>query len=171
MTNLARLAVILLVLAPVSALAQTPEEAVANAFLGVSDGSSLVRGKTTMNWKETKIDPATFEGDVSVSGRKGTLRFIVRGTDKCHYEITIEGPAAFVPGNSRLYGRVSMSEIDGVKVSSDGFKAAITGSGFCETGPTNPACVSVDAPDLFGSLDPARQKEAVDLLVSACPKQ
>jgi hypothetical protein len=166
--KLARLATILLVMAPLPALAQTAEEAVAYAFLGVADGATLKRATTTMSWKETKTAPTTFEGDVNVGGRKAALRFIVRGTDKCHYEITIEGPVNFVPGNSRLYGRVSMSEITAVKLSPDGFKADITGSGFCETGPVNPACVSVSGPDLFGSADPARQKEAVDLLVSTC---
>jgi hypothetical protein len=166
--KLARLATILLVMAPFPAFAQTAGEAVAYAFLGIGDGATLKRATTTMSWKETKADPPTFEGDINVGGRKATLRFIVRGTDKCHYEITIEGPVSFVPGNSRLYGRVSMSEITGVKLSADGFKADITGAGFCETGPVNPRCVSVNGPDLFGSPDPARQKEAVDLLAATC---
>jgi hypothetical protein len=166
--KLARLATILLVMAPLPALAQTAEEAVAYAFLGVGDGATLKRATTTMSWKETGKEPTTFEGDVDVGGRKATLRFIVHATDKCHYEITIEGPVSFVPGNSRLYGRVSMSEITGVKLSADGFKADISGAGFCETGPVNPRCVSVSGPDLFGAPDPARQKEAVDLLASTC---
>lgn len=168
--NPARIAALLLVLAPVPAAAQTAEEAVAYAFLGVGDGVTLSRGKTTMSWKETAANPATFEGDVQVGPKKATLRFIVRATDNCHYEITIEGPVAFVPGNSRLYGRVSMSEINSVKLSSDGFKADIAGSGFCETGPVNPACISVDGPDLFGTPDAGRQREAVDLLTAACRK-
>jgi hypothetical protein len=168
--NLARLAAAVLVLAPVSASAQTAGEAVAYAFLGIGDGATLSRGKTTMSWKQTGIDPTTFEGDVHVGNKSGTLRFIVRGTDKCHYEITIEGPATFVPGTSRLYGRVSMGEITGVGVSDDGHKAQVAGSGFCETGPVNPACVSVDQPDLFGAPEPARQKAAYDLLVAACRK-
>ena len=164
----ALLAVALAAMAPVAALAQSPAEAVAYAFLGVGDGMTLKRATTTMSWQETKTDPVTFEGDVNVGGHKATLRFIVRSTDKCHYEITIEGPARFVPGTSRLYGRVSMGEIKSVGLSSDGYKAEIAGSGFCETGPVNPACVSVDGPDLFGAPDRGKQKEAVDLLVATC---
>ncbi|MBN8996054.1 MAG: hypothetical protein J0H63_01745 [Rhizobiales bacterium] len=155
-------------LGPAAAFAQSPEEAVAYAFLGIADGATLKRATTTMAWKETKTAPATFEGDVDVGGRKATLRFIVHPTDTCHYEITIEGPVSFVPGNSRLYGRVSMGEIESVGLSADGYKADIAGSGFCETGPVNPACVSVGGPDLFGSPDRAKQKEAVDLLVATC---
>jgi hypothetical protein len=74
--KLARLATILLVMAPLPALAQTAEEAVAYAFLGVADGATLKRATTTMSWKETKTAPTTFEGDVNVGGRKAALRFI-----------------------------------------------------------------------------------------------
>jgi len=160
----------LVVAVPAAAFAQSPEEAVAYAFLGVGDGVTLKRGQTTMSWKETKATPATYEGEVHVGPKTATIRFIVHATDKCHYEITIEGPPGFVPGSSRLYGRVSMGEITGVGVSADGHKADIAGTGFCETGQVNPACVSVNAPDLFGAPDPALHKTAVESLIAACGK-
>lgn len=168
--NLARLAALVCVMAPVSALAQTSEEAAAYAFFGLGDGAVLSRGKTSMSWKETKTAPATFEGDINVGGRKGTLRLIVHSVDKCHYEVTIEGPGDFVPGGSRLYGRVSMSEITGVRLSGDGRKTEVTGSGFCATNPVNPACVSIDQSDLFGAVDPDKLKTAFDLLADTCQK-
>lgn len=156
--------------APIPAFAESPGEAVAYVFLGVGDGATLSRSGTTMSWKETKVEPPTYEGDVDVRGRKGTLRFIVHANDQCHYEITIEGPPSFVPGSSRLYGRISMGEIKDVKVSADGHKAEIDGPGFCETGTVNPACVAVDSPDLFGAPDPARHKQAVESLIATCGK-
>jgi hypothetical protein len=173
--KLARLAAACLVLAPASvasaaALAQSPEEAAAYAFLGLAEGATLKRATTTMSWKQTKAEPATFEGDVHVGQKSATIRFIVHATDPCHYEITIEGPPNFVPGSSRLYGRVSMHDITGVKMSADGHKTEIAGSGFCETSQVNPSCVSVDGGDLFGAPDPDKLKAAFDLVTGACQK-
>ena len=40
----------------------------------VGDGVTLTRGQTTMSWKETKTEPATFEGEVHVGPKAATIR-------------------------------------------------------------------------------------------------
>src|SRR6476619_6750338 len=100
--NIAKLACSLaMCLLPVPALAQTAEEAVAYAFLGLADGAKLARGQTSMSWKEAGKSPATFEGDAVVGGKPVKLRFIVTAIDECHYEVKLEDPANFVPGSTR----------------------------------------------------------------------
>jgi hypothetical protein len=159
------------VLAPVSAYAQTAEEAVAYAFLGLADGATMARGQTKMSWKEGTPSPATFEGDAVVGGKAAKLRFIVTAVDKCHYEVTIEGPANLVPGSTRLYAQVFLGEVSGLTVTDDGRKANISGSGFCETGPVNRTCMAMSTPDLFGTVEAARHKATVDFLKGeVCPK-
>jgi hypothetical protein len=153
-------------LLPVPAVAQTAEEAVAYAFLGLADGATLSRGQTQMSWKEAGTSPATFEGEAVIGGKPARLRFIVTKVDECHYEVTLEGPANLVPGSTRLYAQVSLGEVDGLTVQSGGLKADVTGSGFCETGPVNRACMAMSNPDLFGAVDPARHKANVDYLKS-----
>jgi hypothetical protein len=150
-------------LAPPAA-AQTAEEAVAYAFLGLADGARMERGGTTMNWVETAEAPATFDGAAVIGGHRSKIRFIVTAVEDCRYDITLEGPANLVPGGSRLFARVALRDISGITIGKDGFKSAIEGAGFCETGQRNPNCMTVHSADLFGSVDAERHREVVEFL-------
>ena len=68
------------------AAAQTAEEAVAYAFLGLADGARIERSGTTMAWVESGSSPATFDGEVVINGRKDTLHFTVKALEDCRYE-------------------------------------------------------------------------------------
>lgn len=150
-------------LAPPAA-AQTAEEAVAYAFLGLADGATIERSGTTMSWVETADAPATFDGDAVIGGHRSKIRFIVTAVGDCRYEITLEGPANLVPGGNRLFARVALQDIADVTIANDGYKSAIEGIGFCETGQRNPACMTVHSVDLFGSVDSDRHRAAVEFL-------
>jgi hypothetical protein len=146
------------------AAAQTAEEAVGYVFLGLADGGQIVRGKTTMDWKELGASPAVFEGAGNTNGHTYTIKFTVSATAPCDYEITLEGPKDMVPGEKRLFARVSVDRVDGVTVSPDGFKVSVTGNGFCETGRTNPDCNAIGEPDLFASVQADRHNAAFQFI-------
>jgi hypothetical protein len=149
------------------AAAQTAEEAVGYVFLGLADGGKIVRGKTTMDWKELGASPAIFEGAGNTNGHAYTIRFTVSATAPCDYEITLEGPKDMVPGEKRLFAKVALDKVSGVTVSPDGFKIAVAGDGFCETGRTNPDCNAIEDPDLFASVDADRHNAALQFIKSA----
>ncbi|SDB44406.1 hypothetical protein [Bauldia litoralis] len=147
-----------------AAAAQTPEEAVAYAFLGLADGASIERSGTTMTWVETGSSPAAFDGDAMIGGQKAAIRFIVKAVEECRFEITLEGPSNLVPGGNRLFGRIDLKNVGDITIAEDGFKTSIEGIGFCQTGQRNPTCMTIHDADLFGSLDAERHSEAVAFL-------
>jgi hypothetical protein len=155
------LAAAMLASASAPALAQTKEEAVAYAFLGLADEATLTRGKTTMSWRENASSPATFEGDAIIGGKRTKLRFTVSATDACDYEIVLEGPPNIVPGTKRLFARIDLRKVTAIGITADGFKATVGGHGLCETGSRNPTCMEVDTFDLFGSVDPKKHGDTV----------
>jgi len=156
----------------VPAAAQTAEEAVAYVFLGLADGAKLERATTTMSWVETGASPATFDGEVVISGHPSKITFTVKALEDCRYEITLEGPEVLVPGGNRLFARVALQDVSDIAIEKDGFKSTFNGIGFCETGRRNTNCMTVQDTDLFGSVDAARQKQAVDFLrAEVCTRQ
>ncbi len=159
MKLLLQILTVALTIAATPAFADTAEQAVAYAFLGLADGASLQRATTTMNWKESNTSPATYDGDANIAGHAVKVRFTVTAVDKCHYEVTIEGP--MVPTGKTLYARVDLSKVTGVTVADHAFQAAVSGHGFCETGQTNPNCVEVDQSDLFGFVDVKRHQDTL----------
>ena len=93
------------------ALAETAEEAVAYAFMGLADGASFKRATTTMTWTEASASPAVFDGDVDIDGKAAKVRFTVTAVDPCHYEVALEGP--MVPGGGKaLYAKVDLIRRD-----------------------------------------------------------
>jgi hypothetical protein len=150
------------------AAAQTAEEAVAYAFLGLADGATIERTGTTMKWVETAASPATFDGDVIVRGHAAKIRFIVADVENCRYEITLEGPPELVPGGSRLFGKVALHDVADVTIAEDGFRTTIDGIGFCETGQRNPTCMTLNNSDLFGTVDLDRHRETLAFLRKTC---
>jgi len=156
----------------VPAVAQTAEEAVAYVFLGLADGAKLERATTTMSWAETAASPATFDGDVVISGHPSKIRFTVKALEDCRYEITLEGPEVLVPGGNRLFAQVALKDVSDIAIDKGGFKSTFNGIGFCETGRRNSNCMTVQNTDLFGKVDAARQQETIDFLRSeVCTKQ
>jgi hypothetical protein len=151
-------------LVAVPALAETPEEAVAYVFLGLSDGGRLVRGPTTMSWTESSPSPAVFVSEAIVKGQPATITFTVTAINPCDYQIVLEGPPAIVSGKKRLFGMVSLKDVSDISVDADGFHASVVGTGYCETGRTNPSCVPMDRYDLFGPIDAVRQKASLAFL-------
>jgi hypothetical protein len=160
-----KLHVLLALLAPLAiaapARSQTAEEAVAYAFIGLADGASLVRGQTTMSWKEIAGSPATFEADATTAGRKYQIRFVVTAIDDCNYEVAIEGPRNMVRTGKAVYAKIDLRKVTGITVTDHAVKALVAGHGFCETGAMNPTCMELDTSDLFGSVDIDRHKETV----------
>jgi hypothetical protein len=150
------------------AAAQTAEEAVAYAFLGLADGATIERTGTTMKWVETAASPATFDGDATIRGHAAKIRFIVTDVENCRYEITLEGPPELVPGGSRLFGKVALHDVADVTIAEDGFTTTIDGIGFCETGQRNPTCMTLNNADLFGAVDLDRHRETLAFLRKAC---
>lgn len=146
------------------AAAQTAEEAVAYVFLGLADGASLERATTTTNWVETSASPATFDGDIVISGRSSKIRFIVKALEDCSYEITVEGPETLVPGGNRLFARVALGDLSNIAIDADGYRSTFDGGGFCETGPRNANCMPVQTIDLFGTVDATRHHDAIAYL-------
>ena len=149
---------------PAAAHAQNAEEAVAYAFFGLADGANLVRGTTTMLWKEAAVSPATFESAAIVKGSPVPLRFTVKSVGECTFEVTVEGPPNVIPGKKRLFAKVDLRRITGVTVAEGARTSTISGSGFCETGMSNPTCMEVTAADLFGPIDQDRHKAALAFL-------
>jgi hypothetical protein len=154
--------------AALPAVAETAEEAVGYAFLGLADGGGLVRGTTTMKWTEAGGSPAVFDGDTMIQGHPVKIKFTVTALNPCDYDITLEGPPGIVPGQKRLFGKVALKDVTGIAIAADGFHASVAGSGYCETGRTNPDCLRMDSHDLFGSVDGERHKAALAFLQTVC---
>lgn len=119
---------------PAAAHAQNAEEAVAYAFFGLADGANLVRGTTTMLWKEAAVSPATFELAAIVKGSPVPLRFTVKSVGECTFEVTVEGPPNVIPGKKRLFAKVDLRRITGVTVAEGARTSTISGSGFAKRG-------------------------------------
>jgi hypothetical protein len=157
---------------PAAAHAETPEEAIAYVFVGLSDGANLTRGTTTMNWKHAAGSPAVFEGHGNTGGREYDIKFTVRTVDDCDYEIYLDGPTTMIPLGHVLYAKVSLKDISGATAGDKDVKVTIAGKGFCETGRMNPVCASVDNTDLFGFIDAEHHKQVVDyMLTKVCPRK
>lgn len=164
-TLLAALAITLALAAP--ALAETPEEAVAYAFLGLADAATLTRSATHLTWHETSISPAVFEGHGE--GQKGAydVTFSVTKLSDCDYEIYLAGSPAMVRGGRTLYARIALADITGLVAGE--FKVTIEGNGFCQTGQMNPNCTRVHETDIFGTLDGAKHARLVgELRTEVC---
>ena len=154
---------------PAAALAETAEEAVAYALLGLADGAHLERGKSIMDWTEVSPSPAVFSGKATIGGKPVQFGFTVSATDPCHYEVMLEGP--MVPGGGKtLYARVDLTAVTGLGVSGDALQIEVAGDGFCETGRTNRDCMKVDRSDLFGFVEPERHAALFDFIrADVCP--
>ena len=152
-----------------AAVAQTAEEAVAYAFLGLADGATFERATTTMSWKEASASPAVFNGALDINGNAMEATLTVTAVDPCHYEVTLEGP--MVPGGGRaLYAKVDLTAVTDVAPAPGGIMVEVKGDGFCETGRTNPTCMTMSRSDLFGFLDADRHAETVAFIrTGVCP--
>lgn len=155
--------------APAAAFAATAEEAVAYTLMGLADGATFERATTKMEWKETGASPAVFDGKATIGGKPVDIRFTVAAVDPCHYEVTLEGP--MVPsGGKTLYVRLDLTTAGAITVASDAMHIDVAGSGFCETGRTNPDCMTVNQSDLFGFVDAKRHAELIAFLrEDVCP--
>lgn len=154
-------AILLPILMPVAAAAQTAEEAIAYVFMGLADGARLERGRTLMTWKETGSSPATYEGVWILNGHPNSISFAVTATDLCNYVIRIAGPRTIVPGGSSLYARVELKKVTEISPMADAQRIAVTGEGYCETSPGNEDCRRTDTSDLFGTVEAAHHRELV----------
>ena len=154
---------------PAAALAETAEEAVAYALMGLADGAHLERGASVMDWKEVSASPAVFIGDATIGDKPVKFGFTISATDPCHYEVMLEGP--MVPGGGRtLYARLDLTAVTGLAISEDALRGEGSGDGFCETGRSNRDCMTVDRSDLFGFVEPERHAALIDFLRSdVCP--
>jgi len=152
-----------------TALAETAEEAVAYAFMGLADGATFQRATTRMNWTESSTSPAIFDGDVDIEGKVAKVTFTVTAIDPCHYDIALEGP--MVPGGGKaLYAKVDLTAVTGARIAPDAIRIEIDGDGFCETGRTNRDCMKVDRSDLFGTVEETRHAETLAFIkASVCP--
>jgi hypothetical protein len=145
-----------------TASAETAEEAVGYAFLGLAENATLTRGATSLLWHQTSSSPAVFEGHGEGGGKSYDVSFTVTRTGDCDFVIDLAGPGNMVPGGKALYAKVSLKEITAIKPGP--LQVTIEGKGFCETAQMNPNCVPVPATDLFGSLDPEKHLRLVTQL-------
>ncbi len=134
-------------------LAETAEEAVAYAFMGLEDGATYSRGKVDLSWSEVSASPAVFTG--RGEGKEGApdymVTFTIKALSDCEYEIDLAGPPGMVPGGKALYARVTLNDVDGVTPGPQ--QVTIEGDGFCATGQRNPTCMKVKATDIFAPID------------------
>jgi hypothetical protein len=144
------------------ALAETPEEAVAYAFLGLAGGAELDRGQMHLTWRAASASPAMFVGHGEGSGRAYDVTFTVTARSDCDYEVELAGSPDMVRGGKALYARVALREITAVV--GGGFQVTIEGNGFCQTGASNPNCTVVHRTDLYGALDPDKHARLVEQL-------
>lgn len=152
------------------AAAVTAEEAVAYALMGLADGATLARGRTTLAWKETAASPAVFEGDGRGPGQNYHVRFTVAALDPCIYEITVEGPPGMIRMGKALFARVDLRKVTGIAIAADALHTTVSGDGLCETGNRNPVCMPVGSLDLFGTVEPEKHRQAVAFLSeTVCP--
>jgi hypothetical protein len=159
---------------PSQARAETPEQAVAYAFLGLADAATLTRGKTHLVWRETAQSPATFEGHGEGGGRSYDVRFTVTALGACEYEIYLAGDPRMIRGGRALYARILLDKVTDIVPTESGFTVGITGGGFCGTGSLNANCTVVDETDLYGTLDADKHIRLVEYLrneVCKSPRQ
>jgi hypothetical protein len=165
-------AVLMPLILPVAAAAQTAEEAIAYVFMGLADGAKLERGKSLMTWRETGSSPATFDGVWTINGHANNISFAVTATNDCDYVVRIAGPPTIVPGGTSLYARVELKKITDVAPHADAERIVVSGNGFCETSPGNQDCRMTDSSDLFGAVEAARHRDLVEFIrTKVCLRQ
>lgn len=147
---------------PAPALAETPEEAVAYAFLGLAGGAELDRGLTHLTWRAASASPAMFVGHGEGGRRAYDVTFTVTARSDCDYEIELAGSPDMVRGGKTLYARVALRDIRAVV--GGAFQVTIEGDGFCQTGASNPNCTLVHKTDIYGTLDPEKHARLVEQL-------
>ena len=169
-TLLALLAAISIPVLVLPAQAETPEEAVAYAFLGLAGDAVLDRGKTHLAWRKASASPAVFVGHGERGGKAYDVTFTITAIDDCDFEVELAGPAEMVRGGKALFARVDLAEI--ASVAPGEFQTTIEGDGYCQTGTLNPNCTLVHKPDIFGKLDVERHARLVgELPIAACKAQ
>ena len=146
------------------ALAETAEEAVAYAFLGLAAEPQLDRGRMHLAWQEISASPAMFVGHGEGPGRAYDVIFTVTALSDCDYEIQLAGAPEIVRGGEALYARIHLDEVTGILAGA--FQVTIEGDGFCQTGESNPNCTLVHRTDIYGTLDPAKHARLVEQLQS-----
>lgn len=160
-------AIAILAAATPAARAETPEEAVAYAFLGLSGDAVLDRGKTHLTWHKASDSPAVFVGHGEGGGKTYDVTFTVTAIDDCDFEIQLAGPPAMVRDGKALFARIDLAKI--TSVSAGEFQTTIEGDGYCQTGTLNPNCTLVHKPDIFGKLDADKHARLVGALpIAAC---
>jgi len=143
-------------------LAETAEEAVAYAFLGLAADAELDRGRMHLTWQAVSASPAMFAGHGEGPGRTYDVIFTVTALSDCDYEIQLAGPPEMVRGGEALYARIQLDEVAGILAGE--FQVTIEGDGFCQTGESNPNCTLVHKTDIYGTLDPAKHARLVGQL-------
>ena len=142
-----------------AAAAQTAEEAVAYAFLGLADGAKIERSGTKMSWVETSDSPGILRrqcGDRRARERHPVHRQGGRGLPLRDHARGAEQPGAWRQPAVRP-GR-TCQDVGDFTIAKDGFKSAIEGIGFCETGQRNTTCMTIQDTDFFGTVDPERHQ-------------
>ena len=141
--------------------AETPEEAVAYAFLGLADKATYSRGNVDLSWNEVSASPAIFTGHGEARGGRQSydVTFTVTAISDCDYEIALAGPPGMVRGGKTLYARIALAKVEAIAAGPR--QVTITGDGFCGTGQTNPDCVTTHATDLFATVDPDKHARLV----------
>lgn len=156
-------------LAAAPACAETQEEAVAYAFMGLADGAALDRGQTHLHWKQISASPAVYQGHGEGGRNKYDVRFTITQLGDCDYEIRLSGPPNMVSGGDALYATVAIKDISALTPAE--FQVAITGQGFCQTSPLNPTCKPAPTSDIFGTIDTAKHAAMVQQVrADACTK-
>jgi hypothetical protein len=149
------------------AWAETPEEAVAYAFLGLAGDAVLDRGQTHLTWRKASDSPAVFLGHGEGGGKTYDVTFTVTAIDDCDFEIQLAGPPQMVRDGKALFAQIDLREITSIAIGE--FQTMIEGDGYCQTGALNPNCTVVHSPDIFGKLDAGKHARLVGQLpIAAC---
>lgn len=138
---------------------ETPEEAVAYAFYGLTDDAQLTHGSVKLEWQEISASPAMFTGHGESPSRRYDVTLTVTAKSDCDFEVQIAGPPNLVRGGKALYAQISLDKVDGI--AAEPLAVQIDGSGYCQTGSLNPECIAVHKTDLFGALDPQKHARLV----------
>jgi hypothetical protein len=153
-----------------TALAETPEQAVAYAFYGLADRAELTHGKTHLRWIEVSSSPAVYTGHGEGGARPYDVTFTVTAKDACDFEVTLAGPPNIVRDGKALYAQIALDQVDGI--TGEALQVKIDGTGYCQTGSLNPTCTPVHETDIYGALDPEKHARLVaDLRSAVCPAQ
>jgi hypothetical protein len=147
------------------AAAETREQAVAYAFLGLADNAVLDRGPVHLTWKEVSSSPAVFQGHGEGGNKNYDVRFSVSAAGDCDYEIKLSGAPNVVRGGEALFAKISLEEITAVAPGK--FQVTVTGDGYCQTGSLNPNCTVVHNVDIFGALDAGKHAAMVEQVRTA----